>query len=221
MKGTRSRKLSRIQPSLGVPGNSTEEVPLKILAMLLALIASPLAGQDQDLGTILRQAENALASGATTQAIDSVLANGINGLYFADLTDLKVAVEQPAGTPVFIGLPNARTSTNGVNPVLSVVEPDDADDFQVRIVMVDDRLYWATREYKRMISFDGPAFTRYQAWDGSGYVKALKMPADDDPVRALGTLMLLGEGGHTYVEHLVGRGISGVTYWGMQVGGGS
>ena len=48
--------------------------------MLLLLIASPLAGQDQDLGTILRQAENALARGATTQAIDSVLANGINGL---------------------------------------------------------------------------------------------------------------------------------------------
>ncbi|MDE0225734.1 MAG: hypothetical protein OXP28_11415, partial [Gammaproteobacteria bacterium] len=57
------------------------------------------------------------------------------------------------------------------------------------------------------------------AWDGSGYVKALKVPEDDDAVRALGTLMLLGEGGHTYVEHLVGLGISGVTYWGMQVGG--
>ena len=187
--------------------------------MLLLFFPSLLAGQDQDLSTILRQAEDALARGATRQAVDSVLANGINGLYFADLTDLKVAVEQPAGTPAFIGLPNARTSTNGVSPVLSVVEPDDADDFQVRIIMVDDRLYWATREYKRMIAFDGPAFTRYQAWDGTGYVKALKMPEDDDPVSALGTLMLLGEGGHTYVEHLVGMGISGVTYWGIQVGG--
>ena len=192
---------------------------MKKLALLLLLMAGPLAGQDPDLGTILQQAENALAGGATRQAIDSVLANGINGVYFADLTDLKVAVQQPAGTLVFIGLPNARTSTNGVDPVLSVVESDDADDFQVQIVMVDGRLYWATREYKRMIAFDGPAFTRYQAWDGSGYVKALKMPEDDDPVRALGTLMLLGEGGHTYVEHLVGLGISGVTYWGMQVGG--
>ena len=192
---------------------------MKKLTLLPLLMAGPLAGQEQDLGTLLRQAENALAGGATRQAIDSVLANGFNGLYFADLTDLRVAVEQPEGTPVFIGLPNARTSTNGVDPVLSVVESDDADDFQVRIVMVDGRLYWATREYKRMIAFDGPAFTRYQAWDGSGYVKALKVPKDDDPLRALGTLMLLGEGGHTYVEHLVGLGISGVTYWGMQVGG--
>ena len=188
-------------------------------AMLLLFFPSLLAGQDQDLSTILQQAEDALARGGTRQAVDSVLANGINGIYFADLTDLKVAVEQPAGTPAFIGLPNARTSTNGVSPVLSVVEPDDADDFQVRIIMVDDRLYWATRDYKRMIAFDGPAFTRFQAWDGTGYVKALKMPEDDDPVRALGTLMLLGEGGHTYVEHLVGVGITGVTYWGMQVGG--
>ena len=196
-----------------------EEAPLKKLAMLLLPVAAPLVGQDQDLATTLQQAEDAIARGASMQAVDSVLATGINGVYFADLTDLKMAVEQPPGTPVFVGVPNARTSTNGVQPVLSVVEPEDARQFQVRIVMVDDRLYWATREYKRMIAFDGPAFTRYQAWDGTGYVKVLRMPDDGDPVAALGTLILMGEGGHTYVEHLVGLGISGVTYWGIQIAG--
>ena len=192
---------------------------MKTLPVLLVLVGSPLVGQDQDLATTLRQAEDAIAKGARRQAIDSVLANGINGVYFADLTDLKVAVEQPQGTPVFVGLPNARTSTNGVQPVLSVIEPEDASEFQVRIVMVDNRLYWATREYKRMIAFEGPTFTRYQAWDATGYVKVLKMPDDGDPVAALGTLVLMGEGGHTYVEHLVGLGISGITYWGIQIGG--
>ena len=184
----------------------------------------PLRAQEVDLAVVLEQAENAIAQGAMRQAVDSVLSShGVGGVYFADLTDLRVAVDQPAGETVFVGWPSAKTTASGTGASLQRVPPEDAREFQVRIVEIGDRLYWVTRDYKRMIAFDGPVFVRYQAWDATGYVKALKMrnTEDDeiDPVTALSVVLRLGEGGHTYFEHLVGQGLTGnITYWGIQMG---
>ena len=182
-----------------------------------------LEAQEVDLAVVLEQAENAIARGAKRQAVDSVLSShGIGGVYFADLADLRVAVEQPVGETVFVGWPSAVTSASGTGATLRDVPSQDAREAQVRIVEVRDRLYWATRRYKRVIAFDGPFFIRYQAWDATGYVKALKMRDEDDEIdsiTAMSVALSLGEGGHTYMEHLMGQGLSGnITYWGIQVG---
>ena len=189
---------------------------MKVLVMVLAIASCPVMARGQDVEVLLAQAEAALARGVSEEQIDSVIVS--KGLGYESLIGLRIVVALERGDVVWMGYPDTRISSNGVGSSVDEVPEDRRQGSKAVIIGSDDHYFWASRGNRQMVAFDGPAFTIYQALDGSGYVKVLRSDIDD-PMTTLGAVGLMAlqgnSGGHVYMEHLVDRALSSITYWGF------
>lgn len=123
------------------------------------------------------------------------------------------ATQSPARQPVtvFLGLPDTKLEVLSEGPFRrEITDPAEKQEFAVRIVMQDGRLFWASRNMKPMYASRSGSYIIYHAVDGNGYVRT------HDPELAEFAKAITGDQ-HEYMEHLTGPGFKGIVYWGTQI----
>ncbi len=88
-------------------------------------------------------------------------------------------------------------------------------EYATQIVMVNGRLYWASREMRPMTASRSGSFITYDTTDGQGYVKTADPWFEGIAAMADERFGEHPNGGHTYLEHITDAGFDGfLMYWG-------
>lgn len=128
----------------------------------------------------------------------------------AGLTATQAPARQPV--TVFLGIPDTKLEVLSGGPFRrEITDAAEKEEFEVRIVTQDGRLFWASRNMKPMYASRSGSYIIYHAIDGNGYVKTY------DPELAEIAKMVTGEQKHEYMEHLTGHGFVSIVYWGTHI----
>lgn len=110
----------------------------------------------------------------------------------------------------FKGLPSVRIIEGGTGALPETLTREKAVNLECVISKIGENYYWASRENKRLVRVEGPAFITFVAVEGQGYVKIIKSGMKE-------AAALLGEAEQKfdYVEHIL-TGLQSITYYGAK-----
>ena len=129
---------------------------------------------------------------------------------FTALAATQAPDQQPV--TVFLGIPDTKVEVASTGPFWrKLTDLDEKEEFAVRIVIQDGRLFWASRNMKPMYASRSGSYIIYHAVDGNGYVKTY------DPELAGLAKAIIGDQEHEYMEHITAPGFASIVYWGTQV----
>ena len=72
---------------------------------------------------------------------------------------------------VFEGLPLKKVESSFDETAETALTPDEAFEYQVRVVERNGVYYWASRGMRRLVRSEAGAYITYHAVDGTGYVR--------------------------------------------------